>query len=67
MPDTSPPVTWRKSSRSNFNGNCVEVGAGGARVGVRDSTDPAGPALSFPPGVWDAFLGSLRGAEGEQR
>ncbi|HXF20628.1 MAG TPA: DUF397 domain-containing protein [Streptosporangiaceae bacterium] len=55
-------ATWRKSSYSGGNGgNCVEVAvlAGGRRV-VRDSKDPAGPALTFSPAAWRAFTARLR-------
>lgn len=30
-------------------------------VGVRDSKNPAGPALVFAPGEWDAFTSRLAG------
>ena len=49
---------WRKSSYSSTNGgNCVEV-AGNLPgvVGVRDSKDPPGPALTFSPAAWRSFL-----------
>ena len=39
---------WRKSSRSNNGGNCVEVARNlTGIVAVRDSKDPVGPALIF--------------------
>ena len=49
---------WRTSSRSSTNGGvCVEVADNLAGVvGVRDSKDPTGPALTFTPTAWRAFL-----------
>ena len=43
-------VTWRKSTRSNGSGDCVEVADLGGAVGVRDSKDHDGPVLVFAPG-----------------
>ena len=55
-------ATWRKSSYSSANGGqCVEVAAGlPAVVAVRDSTDPAGPALAFTPEQWAAFTARIK-------
>ena len=36
-------MTWRKSSRSGAESNCVELGSSGA---VRDSKNPGGPRLA---------------------
>jgi hypothetical protein len=54
-------AAWRKSSYSGGAGNCVEVAGGlpGA-VGVRDSKDPAGPALVFSPHTWRAFVAEVK-------
>ncbi|MBG6063724.1 DUF397 domain-containing protein [Micromonospora ureilytica] len=51
---------WRKSTRSNGSGGaCVEVAANlPGLVAVRDSKDPAGPVLVFPPDAWRAFVDS---------
>lgn len=54
-------VTWRKSTRSNGSGNCVEVADGlPGVVGLRDSKDPTGPALAFPPSSWMAFIRAVK-------
>ncbi|WP_330178631.1 DUF397 domain-containing protein [Nocardia sp. NBC_01503] len=53
-------VTWFKSTYSQAQGECVEVAhleSGG--VGVRDSKNPAGPALIFSQGDWNAFLAGI--------
>ncbi|WP_431911176.1 DUF397 domain-containing protein [Micromonospora carbonacea] len=46
---------WRKSSRSGDEGACVEMAVVPGAVAVRDSKDPTGPALLFPPTTWAAF------------
>ncbi|MFE9183063.1 DUF397 domain-containing protein [Micromonospora haikouensis] len=46
---------WRKSSRSGDEGACVEMAVVPGAVAVRDSKDPTGPALLFPPTAWAAF------------
>jgi len=50
---------WRKSSFSGpTGGNCVETAAlAQGRIAVRDSRLPAGPALIFAAGAWEAFIG----------
>ena len=48
--------TWRKATRSNNNGACVEVRAVGGDVQLRDSKDGGrGPVLTFTPEEFEAF------------
>jgi len=47
-------IRWRKSTRSQDQGDCVELGHTGA---VRDSKNPAGPAL---PVSIVAFVGAVK-------
>lgn len=54
-------ATWRKSSRSGSDSDCVEVATGARAVGVRDSKDPAGPVLAFDRRAWTAFVAGLPG------
>ncbi len=55
-------ATWRKSSWSSFNGNCVEVaGLGGGRIGVRDTKDRGrGPVLLFDEAAWCSFVDGVK-------
>ncbi len=50
---------WRKSSYSGGDNNCVEVGATGAGIAVRDSKNPDSDALTFGAGAWQSFTRSL--------
>ncbi len=56
----SQSPSWIKSSYSARTGNCVEVAALPETIMVRDSKNPAGPALRFTPEAWRAFMGALK-------
>lgn len=50
--------TWRKSTHSNAEGNCVETRLTDQGIGVRDSKDTSIPALRLSPQAWAAFITS---------
>ncbi|GAA2685233.1 DUF397 domain-containing protein [Streptomyces lunalinharesii] len=62
--DSSTLTGWFKSSYSGGNqGNCLEVARGHAIIPVRDSKRPTGPALTFSPTTWSAFVSAVRCGE----
>ena len=61
-PDLSRAV-WRKASRSQDAGNCVEVASLVGVIAVRDSKNPAGAILVISPAAWLAFLHGVRDGE----
>ena len=58
--DGTARVTWRKSTRSNGSGNCVEVAELADAIGVRDSKNVEAGALVFRPEPWSAFLATVK-------
>ncbi|WP_026341627.1 DUF397 domain-containing protein [Actinomadura atramentaria] len=51
---------WRKSSRSNQGGACVELAALAGEIGFRDSKNPAGPVLVFGRGAVTDLAARIR-------
>jgi hypothetical protein len=61
VPDLSwGDATWRKSSYSTANSECVEVARTADAVGVRDSKNATGPMLTLAPNGWSALIDTLR-------
>ncbi|WP_433304972.1 DUF397 domain-containing protein [Actinoplanes sp. CA-030573] len=58
-------AAWKKSTRSNGSGNCVEVATNlPGIVAVRDTKDQGtGPALIFTPTEWNAFVDGIKDGE----
>jgi len=55
---------WHKATASGNSGNCVEVAQNlPGIIAVRDSKDPAGPALVFKAREWAAFTGGVRAGD----
>lgn len=57
-------VRWLRSSYSTGANNCVETARPGpgpcaGLLAVRDSKNPAGPALLFSPGSWADFTAAV--------
>ncbi|MEU4208535.1 DUF397 domain-containing protein [Streptomyces sp. NPDC026206] len=55
-------ANWRKSTYSDSHEECLEV-ADNIPTGVipvRDSKNPAGPALFIEAGAWSAFVAALK-------
>ncbi|MEV6975337.1 DUF397 domain-containing protein [Kitasatospora sp. NPDC093806] len=57
-------ATWRKSSHSVQEGQCIEVADGfPGIVPVRDSKDAEGPALIFPTDAFASFITAVQAGE----
>lgn len=53
-------TSWRTSTRTLGQGQCVEVGFGAKRVGVRDTKNRTAGYLAVPVGRWHEFLASVK-------
>jgi hypothetical protein len=49
-------LNWRKSTYSGNEGECVEIASEAQSVLVRDSRNPSGATLQFPPDQWSSFM-----------
>jgi hypothetical protein len=58
VPATQLPVEkWQKSSRSNSQGNCVELGVlPTGQIAIRNSRHPEGPALVYTRAEIEALI-----------
>ncbi|GAA4004100.1 DUF397 domain-containing protein [Streptomyces sp. NBC_01352] len=59
-----PGLRWLRSSYSTGANNCVETarlvaGHSAGLLAVRDSKNPAGPALLFSPESWAGFTAAV--------
>jgi hypothetical protein len=58
---TPKNISWKKSSYSAANGNCVEVARLVAGyIGVRDSKNAAPAALGFTQASWRTFVSDVK-------
>lgn len=54
-------LTWHKSTYTEASGACVELGGDGSALqAIRDSKDPAGPALRFGPCALTSFVEAIK-------
>ena len=51
---------WRTSTRTQGQGQCVEVGFGGDRVGVRDTKNRLAGCFTVAPERWRSFVKDVK-------
>jgi hypothetical protein len=57
-------AVWRKSTRSNNGGACVEVARNlPGIVAVRDSKHRDGPVLTFTAREWQSFISGMKAGQ----
>ena len=56
----APSLRWKKSSRSNQSGSCVELAELPVGLAVRDSKNPSGPRLAFSVGAGSSFMDRVK-------
>ncbi|WP_026425889.1 DUF397 domain-containing protein [Actinokineospora inagensis] len=52
-------ASWRKSSFSGGNGECVEIAFAGDSAALRDSKNTTGPAVIIPAASLTTLVASL--------
>ena len=60
-------ATWRKSSHSSGNGECVELAASRSTIGVRDGKNPHAGHLTFSGRDFAALVAWLKRGEPTSR
>lgn len=56
-------ATWRTSSRSATQGECVEIAHTPTAIGIRDSKNPTGTCLILTPTQWAGVLTRVKSGE----
>lgn len=57
------PPRWRKASRSDAKGQCVEAACVAGGVAIRDSKNVTAPALRLAAAEWRGLLETIKRGE----